>query len=502
MNFFDTLANFFRPMTQPFLVLFIPNVEERVNDTKNTEGFKAFNEARNKVAEESHAETCRTTRVATAQTNDVNTGSFGSRSGGNQSGASYSQSNLNSILTNALYLNLLHPFFNLWQGMQDFEKGGGKWVEGADKKLDGNWCSRPANEGHVETSQKSKEKEEQKDPSWSSKSVSSDGGEGQTPASQPASSPSAAKTVTTPPEESAPKSDSKSTKEVVTEAPVAKAEAPVATAAVSASSKSSITINPDQWKLTLPTDKNGGTTGTAHEIKGEELNSFSNKDYYFDKTSGQLVMTSSVDAARTSENTKYGRMELRERIDGEDAGWRVHEGGALSATLSVDAMSEEKDGDASRVVVGQIHGKDDELTRLYYDSDGEVYFANEITGSDGEERLFNFENAAGERPNIGLGEEWSYKIEVKDGKLDVAVEVDGEVFTAVPTDGVDPADISEKWEDDTFYFKAGVYNQVNTIDGHEAEGTGATTASFSALDVGHGGTAGLGAWTAQDLTWQ
>jgi hypothetical protein len=250
-------------------------------------------------------------------------------------------------------------------------------------------------------------------------------------------------------------------------------------------------VDPDKWHLTLPTDEDGGTSGTAAEIKGSELIGFENDNY--SNEDGKIVFSSAADGARTSENTKYSRSELRERIDGEHAAWGVDDGGALSATLSVDQMSKENDGDPARVVVGQIHGEDDELTRLYYDADGEVYFANEITGSDGEERLFGFENESGEKPNIALGEEWSYKIEVKNGKLDVAILAGGELYSAVPTDGVDPTEIGDDWNGDSFYFKAGVYNQVNDLDGHIAQGTGTTVATFYDLDVGHDGE-GLSAW--------
>lgn len=279
--------------------------------------------------------------------------------------------------------------------------------------------------------------------------------------------------------------------------------APTETFRDSADIANSVGVDLSKWKLTLPVDENyfGNLTsdyknGTAFEAKGAELETLELKDFFFhDDARGATVFRADVDGAKTSERTNYTRSELRElNDDGTYADWKIQEGGALSASLSVSQLASEDSGGAGRVIVGQIHGQDDELVRLYYDSDGRLQFANEITGDDNKERLFDFENAAGERVNVGLDQEFSYLIEVKDEKLKVAITVDGEVFNAVSTDGVDPTDISNAWKDDNLYFKAGVYQAVTNEDGHVRQGSGTAEAAFYGIDVGHGASAGYGAW--------
>ena len=261
-----------------------------------------------------------------------------------------------------------------------------------------------------------------------------------------------------------------------------------------------------KWKLTLPVDEDyfdddGGDGNflddSAYEVKGTALEGFESEYFYFDPVEGGLVFRTPVEGAKTSSNTRYARTELRE-MDGLDrAAWTLDEGGTMSATLKVTEMAAEYDGDPSRIVIGQIHGQTDELVRLYYNSDGEFYFANEMTGSDQQERLFYFENELGERPNASLGETFSYLISVHEGQLTVALHVDGQTYWPVATDGLDPTEIISAWADDAFYFKAGVYQGVNTTAGHDSEGEGISSAVFYDLDMSHEPDAGRDAWTGE-----
>ena len=73
-----------------------------------------------------------------------------------------------------------------------------------------------------------------------------------------------------------------------------------------------------------------------------------------------------------------------------------------------------------RIVVGQIHGQDDELVRLYYEG-GKVYFMNDQAGSSNKETKFTFKNDAGEQPNISLGETFSYMIDAHGKNLTVKI---------------------------------------------------------------------------------
>ncbi len=277
------------------------------------------------------------------------------------------------------------------------------------------------------------------------------------------------------------------------------------------------TFDLSDWKITLPVDQDyfaddGGdgdvTDDTAFEVKGDDFEGFEAEDFfYYDANEGAMIFTGLADGAKTSSGTKYARSELREMNGDANAAWTISEGGTLSATLKVTEMATEyNEEQAERIVIGQIHGQDDELTRLYYDSNGDLYFANEHTDSSAEhgpdndnEREFYFENEAGERPNVSLGEDFSYVIDVTDNKLTVLIYADGQTYYPVPTDGIDPYEIVDYWQDDTFYFKAGVYMGTSAIEGHWREGEGQSTAAFYNIDVGHGDGEGLDAWLGDEI---
>ena len=176
---------------------------------------------------------------------------------------------------------------------------------------------------------------------------------------------------------------------------------------------------------------------------------------------------------------------LRE-MDGSDrAAWKLSEGGTLTATLKVDETPIKDGGAPGRVVVGQIHGQNDELVRLYYEG-GKVYFMNDQAGSGNKETKFTFKNDDGKQPNIALGETFSYMIEARGSKLLVKILADGDEY-------VSNSKINSVWKSDTFYFKAGVYLGVNENSGH-----GEGEASFYGSDFGHEHGDGLGGWDVFD----
>jgi hypothetical protein len=234
----------------------------------------------------------------------------------------------------------------------------------------------------------------------------------------------------------------------------------------------------EDWKLTLPIDSKGRTTGTAKEVK--DLTGYEDSRFFYDAPDGAMVFKAGVDGATTS-GTKYARTELREMNDDDRAAWTLSEGGTLTATLKVDETPIKDGGTPGRVVVGQIHGQDDELVRLYYEG-GKVYFMNDQAGPDNKETKFTFKNADGKQPNIALGETFSYMIEARGSKLLVKILADGDEY-------VSNSKINSVWKSDTFYFKAGVYLGVNENSGH-----GEGQASFYALDFSHKAGDGMGGW--------
>jgi hypothetical protein len=225
------------------------------------------------------------------------------------------------------------------------------------------------------------------------------------------------------------------------------------------------------WKITLPVDANGGLSGNAMEVKN--LSTYQNSKYFYTAADGAMTFVASVDGATTS-GSSYARSELREMNGTANAAWNLKTGGFMSATLEVDAAPI-RDGMGGRIIVGQIHGQDDELVRLYWEN-GKLYFANDQAGSSNSETKFYFVNASGQQPNVSLDERFSYTIDAKGDTLEVTVFADGQIYKSV-------SKINSVWQSDTFYFKAGAYLGAN-----ETNGTGYGQTSFYALNFNHDGT--------------
>ncbi|MBQ0821674.1 polysaccharide lyase family 7 protein [Microvirga sp. HBU67558] len=224
------------------------------------------------------------------------------------------------------------------------------------------------------------------------------------------------------------------------------------------------------WKITLPVDPNGGFIGTAMEVKN--LSGYQHSKYFYTAADGAMTFVAPVEGATTS-GSSYSRSELREMNGTATAAWNLTTGGFMSATLEVDAAPN-RDGVGGKIVVGQIHGQDDELVRLYWEN-GKLYFANDQAGSSNTETKFFFVNASGQQPSVSLDERFSYTINAKGDDLEVTVFADGQVYKSV-------SKINSVWQSDTFYFKAGAYLGAN-----ETNGSGYGQTSFYALSFNHNG---------------
>lgn len=239
-------------------------------------------------------------------------------------------------------------------------------------------------------------------------------------------------------------------------------------------------FNLSNWKITLPVDSKGSISGTAIEV--QNLINYENSNYFWDAPDGAMVFRAMADGATTS-GSKYARSELREMNGDDRAAWKLSQGGTMSATLKIDELPTRTDGSGGRMVVGQIHGKDHELIRLYYEN-GTVHFVNDRAGSSNKETTFTFKNSKGEQPSIGIGEKFSYLIDAHGSTLTVKVFADGQEYSSVTA-------INSVWQSDELYFKAGVYLGIN-----ETNGRGNGQASFYGLDFSHKAGEGMGGWKA------
>jgi hypothetical protein len=171
--------------------------------------------------------------------------------------------------------------------------------------------------------------------------------------------------------------------------------------------------------------------------------------------------------------------------------------GVLRATLAVNQVTRQgRDHQVGRVIIGQIHAKDDEPIRLYYrklpqNKYGSIYYAHEpATGR--EEWVEMIGTRADWAPNpddgIALDEVFSYEIEVigtpEGDKIIPMLHVkiirdDGTEIVAQP---FDMRNSGFNIEDEFMFFKAGAYSQNNSSPAPE---TDFDRVSFFALDYDH-----------------
>lgn len=245
------------------------------------------------------------------------------------------------------------------------------------------------------------------------------------------------------------------------------------------------------WKLDLPINDDGELEGDSATILEEDLaTGYTNSDYFFTADDGGLVLRSPSQGATTSVNTRYARSELREMLRRGDtsistrgAGDRPNDNnwafssapqtaqdgaggidGELTVTLAVNEVTlTGEDFQIGRVVIGQIHAKDDEPLRLYYrklpdNRRGSIYAAHEING--GDDVYFEIigsrsNSASNPEDGILLGETFTYNVNVIGHSMDVTItKANGDVFTR----NIDMTNSGYDIEDDFMYFKVGVYH--------------------------------------------
>jgi hypothetical protein len=243
-------------------------------------------------------------------------------------------------------------------------------------------------------------------------------------------------------------------------------------------------IDLSNWKVTLPVDKEGRFDGKAVELKASDIG-VRTAPWFAPGHGGAIVFIAPATGATTS-GSGYPRSELRElNPDGSLAAWTIERGGTLNAVVSINELPATDKATPGRIVIGQIHGPDDELCRLYYE-EGALYFVDDKASdkrrnakSKYKETAFELKSSSGRSTSIPLNSSFSYEIKVADGKLTVATQHEGEAYSATEV-------ISDFWPGQPLYFKAGVYVQVGK-SGTKARtiGTGQAKVTFLSLTVQH-----------------
>jgi len=257
------------------------------------------------------------------------------------------------------------------------------------------------------------------------------------------------------------------------------------------------------WYITTPADDDGNDK--ADSVYENELAAGWTDDRYFytDPVTGGMVFRVTPEGAKTSKNTNYTRTELRGMLRRGDysISTRLEEGklnknnwvfssapleakynaagvdGILKATLAVNQVTRMGvNSQIGRVVIGQIHAKNDEPIRLYYrklpgNRNGSIYFVHDP--EIGKERAVNVignrsDRATNPIDGISLDEVFSYEISVtgeKDGDVVVPIlhlKIIREDGTEVVAEPFDMRDSGFSTNEEFMFFKAGAYTGNNS----------------------------------------
>lgn len=272
-----------------------------------------------------------------------------------------------------------------------------------------------------------------------------------------------------------------------------------------------------QWKINLPElTTSGKRKGKTLEIPKRQLADTNTpyvhpKWFYTDSNTGAMVFVA-PNTAPTTPNSKNTRSELRAMLadsynsPANNFVVAAHPkakkygaiGGRLTATLSVDQVStsgNHKKSGAYSVVIGQIHGSDNEPLKISYrklpdheygslswayelnppqelqnarDENGDKYrqdIRHNVFGQynlrDGDEEPYD---------GIKLGEVFAYDVHVQGNLMTLTFTKNPNSEDAVSTSyevdlaagKYDDYEVDRGYGDDWMYFKAGAYNQCNT----------------------------------------
>lgn len=262
------------------------------------------------------------------------------------------------------------------------------------------------------------------------------------------------------------------------------------------------------WKLSIPVNEGDGT---ATDISVSQINNgYENNNFFYTADDGGMVFKCPVDGYKTSTNTSYTRVELREMLRGTDTSiptqgvnknnWvfgtapasdknaAAGYDGEMNATLAINHVTTTgSNSHIGRLVIGQIHANSDEPIRIYYrklkeNTLGSIYFAHEPTDGNGAEQWYEMigsrsNSASNPSDGIALDEKFSYRINVVGDTLTVTIIREGKEDVV---ETVNMANSGFNVGGQYMYFKAGVYHLNNS--GNDDDYAQAT---FYALEKSH-----------------
>lgn len=234
------------------------------------------------------------------------------------------------------------------------------------------------------------------------------------------------------------------------------------------------------WKLQLPVNSNNKFSGSPAEIY-PITSTYADSPYFSSGSDGAMVFYAPYNGITTT-NSIHPRSELRELSSpGMSAAgyWDVTtQHTSLSAILAVNQLAMLKSGSTATVVISQIHAPSGELVRLYYPSNGALYWeSSPPSGTSCPVLNGNYlYSSQGIKSSIPLNAQFSYNIQTNTTHLLVFASYGGVIYSAWTR-------LQSCWSGANagMYYKAGCYCQVNNNPSSSYYGTGACQVSFYAL---------------------
>lgn len=126
--------------------------------------------------------------------------------------------------------------------------------------------------------------------------------------------------------------------------------------------KKTALIDLSHWTVTIP-EENPKKPGQPIDVGYPEILDYANnpvlKKYMYTDEKDKSIVFYAFPSGTTTANSHFSRSELRETMEvgNKDKNWTFAQGGTFKATYAVEEVSKEKDGQYSRVIIAQIHGR-------------------------------------------------------------------------------------------------------------------------------------------------
>ncbi|MBR9728915.1 polysaccharide lyase family 7 protein [Shewanella intestini] len=247
--------------------------------------------------------------------------------------------------------------------------------------------------------------------------------------------------------------------------------------------------NIEQWKITLPISRDeyygqGGESAAElipADCSGKEW--FSNETdlpyFWVDEHDKRMhFVVNLADKGATTTNSDYVRSELRElyqyengnKCSSSNQNWEITGRHSLHGQLQIEQFPTIS-GQQPKVIVGQIHGYEIKQALVKYQWEGENtpvrVILNDNFADNNSSDCGNCQSFSVELATVAANTPWSYDIVADKTELTLSMTVNGKTTTKVLPWGVavEAKDgkkytLTKDWLNETFYFKAGIYPQI------------------------------------------